>query len=288
MSAATDPVVAYLRSQADVIAARADDVLSDAPDAVHRSRVATRRARSALRTFAPLFKNRPVRALRDELAWHADHLGSPRDAEVLKERLLAALATLDESDVVGPVRQRLSAALDEAHALAHASLVDSMQTERYHDLRAALLAFVADPPLRGKATRAGVGALAELFGRTVERVRRLTARAEEMPDELHLWHEVRKNAKAARYCAEALAPAFGATADAHAKAWERVTEALGEVQDTVVAEQTLIRHAAGALGAAEPVETYLALEGVELSQRSEALSAGRLAVADALTLAPLG
>lgn len=288
MSGATEPVIAYLGTQAEVIANRAADVLADAPDAVHRSRVATRRARSALRTFAPLFKSRRVRELRDELAWHADHLGSPRDAEVLKERLLAALSTLSEEEVVGPVRQRLSAALDQAHAQAHDSLVESMQTERYHDLRAALPAFVANPPLNSQAIHADVGKLAELFGLTVDRVRRLTARAEDMPHELHLWHEVRKNAKAARYCSEALAPVFGAPADTQAKAWERVTEALGEVQDTVVAEQTLIRHAATALGDGEPVETYLALEGVELRQRTEALAIGRQAVADAFTLPPLG
>ena len=82
----TDAVVDYLRTQAAVIADRAGDVRVDAPDAVHRSRVATRRSRSALRTFVPLFKRRRVRALRNELAWHADHLGAPRDAEVLKER----------------------------------------------------------------------------------------------------------------------------------------------------------------------------------------------------------
>lgn len=284
---APDPVIAYLRSQAAVISARAPDVLSDAPDAVHRSRVATRRARSALRTFAPLFKGRRPRELRDELAWHADHLGSPRDAEVLKERLLATLSTLPERDVVGPVRQRLSDALDDAHALAHASLVESMQTERYNDLRGRLLAFVTDPPLRGKATNTDVGALAQLFGLAVGRVRRLAARAEDMPEELHLWHEVRKTAKAARYCSEALGPTFGPAAETHSRSWERVTEALGEVQDTVVAEQTLIRHAAGALGEGEPVETYLALEGVELTQRAQALDNGRRELAAALALPPL-
>ncbi len=65
--------------------------------------------------------------------------------------------------------------------------------------------------------------------------------------------------------------AFGEAAEERARAWEQVTEALGEVQDTVVAEQTLIRHAATALSAGEPVETYLALESVELRQRERGL-----------------
>lgn len=101
MNAATRAVLDYLRTQADVIATRADDVLIDAPDAVHRSRVATRRTRSALRTFTPLFKKTRTRALRDELVWHADRLGAPRDAEVLKERLLATLDALPSDHVVG-------------------------------------------------------------------------------------------------------------------------------------------------------------------------------------------
>ena len=126
MNAATRAVLDYLRTQADVIATRADDVLIDAPDAVHRSRVATRRTRSALRTFTPLFKKTRTRALRDELVWHADRLGAPRDAEVLKERLLATLDALPSDHVVGPVRARLADELDLAHAAAHAQLVVSI------------------------------------------------------------------------------------------------------------------------------------------------------------------
>ncbi|MBK8445774.1 MAG: CHAD domain-containing protein [Micropruina sp.] len=287
MSRATASVESYLSTQAEVIANRADDVLVDAPDAVHRSRVATRRARSALRTFGPLFKNRRTRALRDELAWHADRLGAPRDAEVLKQRLLATLDVLSPDQVVGPVRQRLADELDLAHAAAHAQLVVSMQTTRYQDLRATLHDFVADPPLSKAGGSERKRQLADLLTHAIDRARRLYVRAEEVPDDLHMWHEVRKAAKAARYCSEALVDAFGEAAELRAEAWEQVTEALGEVQDTVVAEQTLIRHAATALGADEPVETYLALEGVELRQREQSLATGRRVLAEALLLPPL-
>lgn len=287
MSAAADTVVAYLRTQAEVIAGRSDDVLEDAPDAVHKSRVATRRSRSALRTFAPLFGKAPVKALRDELAWHADRLGAPRDAEVLRERLLAALAELPADRVSGPVRERLTRQLVDAHDAAHASLVDSMRTPRYADLRHALADFVANPPVKAAMAEAGRDVLADLLGRAVERVRRLAVRAEEVPDDLHHWHEVRKAAKAARYCSEAVQPAFGDPAADLIAAWEAVTEQLGQVQDTVVAEQTLIQHAAAALDADEPVETYLALEGVELRIRERALVAARDALQHALSLPPL-
>jgi len=287
MTGAAGFVLDYVGTQVAVIADRAQDVVVDAPDSVHRSRVATRRARSALRTFAPLFKRRRVRELRDELAWHADHLGAPRDAEVLKERLLAALATLDESDVIGPVRERLTGALDATHARAHASLVDSMATPRYTALRDAMERLVADPPVRDSAADAPLQLLADLLDRAVDRVRRLTARAAELEDDDHRWHEARKAAKAARYCSEALVPAFGDPAKALVDAWEAVTEALGEFQDTVVAEAYLATDAALARAAGEPADTYLTLVLLELGLRDEALARGRAALDRALELPPM-
>lgn len=273
----------YLRTQAGVIADRADDVLVDAPDAVHRSRVATRRARSALRTFAPLFTKGRLRRLRNELAWHADHLGAPRDAEVLKERLLTRVNDLDDAEIAGPVRRRLGDALDATHEHAHRSLVESMGTERYAALRANLADFVADPPLRKDGRRATRDRLVDLLDGAIDRVRRLEARAAEIGDDAHRWHEVRKAAKAARYCSEALVPVLGDHGEQLLRAWEAVTEALGEFQDTVVAESYLATAAVRAREAGEPADTYLELVLVELQSRDEALALGREALAAALT-----
>ena len=72
---------------------RAQDlpVRLDAPDAVHKMRVATRRLRSALTTFKALFAADVVRPLRDELKWLAGELGAARDAEVMRERVRKAV-----------------------------------------------------------------------------------------------------------------------------------------------------------------------------------------------------
>ena len=81
----------------------------------NRSRVATRRLRSALRSYAGVFESGAVRGLRAELRWHAEELGAPRDAEVLAERLLAATGELPEAartEVAGLLR----AALGRTHA----------------------------------------------------------------------------------------------------------------------------------------------------------------------------
>src|SRR5438105_15341635 len=53
------------------------------PEGVHQARVATRRLRSDLRTFAPLLDPAWVTSLRDELRWLGAELGGAREAEVL-------------------------------------------------------------------------------------------------------------------------------------------------------------------------------------------------------------
>jgi inorganic triphosphatase YgiF len=61
----------YLAAQLGVLQALEPAVREDAPDAVHKSRVATRRARSALKTFRDLFDGSVAEHLRGELSWLA-------------------------------------------------------------------------------------------------------------------------------------------------------------------------------------------------------------------------
>ncbi len=64
-------------------------------DAVHKMRVATRRARSALRSFRRVLDRRATRPLAVELKWLASVLGTERDREVLTERLAVRLSELE-------------------------------------------------------------------------------------------------------------------------------------------------------------------------------------------------
>ncbi|MBV9823355.1 MAG: CHAD domain-containing protein, partial [Actinobacteria bacterium] len=82
----------YLRAQCDALTAGHFAIL-DKPfepsaagqphEAVHQTRVATRRLRAALRIFGPLFDAEAATRLQDELAWFAAELGEVRDREVL-------------------------------------------------------------------------------------------------------------------------------------------------------------------------------------------------------------
>ncbi|MGH2771512.1 MAG: CHAD domain-containing protein, partial [Actinomycetota bacterium] len=64
------------------------------PEAVHQARVATRRLRSDLRTFASLVDPGWAGELRAELAWLAGLLGGIRDADVLSMRLRERVSAL--------------------------------------------------------------------------------------------------------------------------------------------------------------------------------------------------
>lgn len=271
----------YLAKQVGVLQSRETDVRADVPDAVHRSRVATRRLRSALRTFGRLYRRKRLRGLRDELAWHAERLGAPRDAEVLAERLGAALDELPQSQLSAGVRDRLTATLAAEHRAAHAELVTSMDAERYDRLHTALAGLLNNPPGAKRASLMAVDVLPAMQAAAMHRVDLMAEQAESDPDDLVHWHEVRKASKAARYGAESLTDAFGEPAERLAKAWEAVTEAFGEVQDTVVAEELLQRFTTAAAASGEDVQPYRALAELEERRRSEALAEGRLALKQA-------
>ena len=76
-------------------------------DAVHRMRVATRRARSALKSFGDVLDRTATDPLGAELKWLAAVLGAERDREVLAERLDRRLADLDPALRTEPLRARL-------------------------------------------------------------------------------------------------------------------------------------------------------------------------------------
>ena len=283
-SSAGEVVGAYLADQIGVLQTREPDVLADAPDAVHRSRVATRRLRSALRTYREVFAG-STRGLRDELRWHAEELGAPRDAEVLRARLLEALVDLPEGSRL-VIADRIEHALGATHAAAHAALVESMRTARYERLHLALEELLARPEWSRVADKQAARVLPPMLGRAVHRVRRLAEHAESRPSDLTRWHEVRKAAKAARYGCEVLVPALGERAEAWRAGWEAVTEGLGAVQDAVVAQQVIGDLAWHAVADGLPRLPFDDLRHHQDILLRESLVAGRAALRAALAQAP--
>jgi CHAD domain-containing protein len=258
-SVAGTVAVRHLQEQIDELILRDRGARIDAPDAVHKMRVATRRLRSALATYRPLFDSRRTEPTRQELAWLGTALGKPRDAEVLRDRLRAHVSELADELVLGPVTARIDNEMNERHRAAHAELVQALDSDRYLRLLDELDELVADPPFTDQARRPAVRELPRLVARACRRVDRAATAAEqsETPaDRAVRLHDVRKAAKRARYAAESVVPVFGKAAVRLAARMEKLQEILGEHQDSVVSRRVILELAVAATGAGENGFTF--------------------------------
>ncbi|GII88766.1 CHAD domain-containing protein [Sphaerisporangium siamense] len=277
--AALDPdsaggvVVAYLASQVAALTAQDPQVRRAEEDAVHQMRVASRRLRSALKSFSSVITE--TEGVQDELRWIAGVLGEARDLEVIRERFAGHLDGLEPEVVVGPVRTRLGDDLAAREREAMVRIGAAMSGERYFALLDRLDAMIANPPLTPLAAGKADTVLGKIAGKTWNRVVKRYDAAQAIEDaerrEIAM-HDVRKAAKRARYTAEALRPLLGDTADDLAKRAKSVQTVLGLHQDGVVAQQILLEEAARAREAGEDTFTYGLLAGIEraAAERSHA------------------
>lgn len=278
-SSAAAVLSAYVAEQVGAIQGRLPEAREDAPEGVHKMRVATRRLRSTLRTFRPLLDAERTEPLRAELKWLGEVLGGPRDAEVLKAHLAESVDALPAEAVEGPVAQRIAGELDARHSETHRAMVAALASERCTALLDELVTLFVDPPFTPYADARAKGVLPPLLDKATSRVTKRWKGAQKTEGEeaLELWHEARKKAKAARYAWEAVAPAFEGAKDA-AKAWEQVTETLGTAQDTVVARVRLVELARTAHEAGEPTFSYGVLWEREQASQTLAHEAAAAAI----------
>lgn len=240
-SSASEVVRERLRAQLRAMLDTESEVRVDAADSVHRMRVASRRIRSALRTFGPVVGG-DLDRLDGELRWLAAGLGAARDAEVLRERLLDRVAELPADLVIGPVRARIEDRLDGDTARARRRLLDDLDGPRYRALVADVLGLVEFGPTDATARRRWDRVLPHLVRGELRRMRRRVRATRGLPpgerrDEA--FHRVRKTAKRVRYGAETLRPLAGGDAGRFVRRLQAVQEVLGERQDAVVAAELL-------------------------------------------------
>jgi CHAD domain-containing protein len=234
---AADVVVETIGAQVAQI--RAQDLLVrlDAPGAVHAMRVATRRLRSTLTTFEPLFHSTVTRPVGRELRRLAAVLGTARDAEVMRERLEAAVAAEEEADRLRTtVADEIGAESQRAYREAHDGVLAALDSERYRRLLDTLDAMVANPPLQDRAAGPAADLLGGLVAAPFADLRTAMTDAQATADRsgrTERLHDARKAAKRARYAAEAVIPAFGKDAATFAAAMESVQESLGEHLDAL-------------------------------------------------------
>ncbi|MGG7573782.1 CHAD domain-containing protein [Streptomyces sirii] len=270
---AGDVVLRYVRAQVRAIVELDPGVRRDLPDTVHQMRVATRRLRSAFRSYTKVLDRAVTQPIGVELKWLAAELGVDRDREVLTERLHGALAEVPRTLRLGPVAARLRIWSQRRRAGSRKQLLAVLDGDRYLALLKTLDALLEAPPL----LRAGADPAPEVVARAVLKdYRRLSRRVEaalaapagQGRDEA--LHGARKAAKRTRYAAEAARPALGRPAKKFAKRTKRLQQLLGDHQDSVVARGALRELATQAQRADEGAFTFGLLYG-----REEALAADR-------------
>jgi CHAD domain-containing protein len=229
---------AIVRSVAQIIRHDPGVRLGDEPEDVHRLRVATRRLRSDLRTFAPLLDQDKVKDVRAELQWLGAQVGNVRDSDVLGARLRDIVAALPEVD--SPAGATLMRHHEEQAAGSRRVMLQAMRQRRYIRLLDSLVALAAAPPFVDNPDFAGRGpaSAAGLLRRPWKHLSDAVSALADHPSDQEL-HGVRIRAKRCRYAAEAVAALTKPGAERFAAAMADLQTVLGDHQDTVVAEAWL-------------------------------------------------
>ena len=244
---AVDVVTAYLDERIGDYVAHDPGVRLGTPDAVHRMRSATRRARSALATYRKLFDKTAVRELQAELKWLGQILGPARDAEVMLERLRQHVQELPEEQRSGAANQMIEQELVAAHNAGYRHVVKTLRTGRYFRLLGALEDFRDHPPAKPRSRRPARKVTAKLVDKTanrVERSRKAVKRSTDRDSRDTALHQVRKDAKRLRHAGESVKEIHGKRAAKLTKAAGRLQTVLGDHQDSVMATALLHRLAA--------------------------------------------
>jgi CHAD domain-containing protein len=275
---AGDAVLCYLHQQVAAVIGYDPAVRRDEPDAVHQMRVATRRLRSALRSFRRELDRAVTDPIGEELKWLAAVLGVERDREVLAERLTERIGELDEGVAGTELRQRLLGSdATTGRSEARDTLLRELNGERYFALLDTLEALLAAPPYTDAAGAPAVRALTRAVRRDHRRLRRLVEAALSTGPGTGrnvAMHDARKAAKRARYSSEAAEPVLNGPARKHTRRMKAVQSLLGEHQDSVICRDALAGAARRARAAGEDVFPYGALD--ELERRRSAAAEERL------------
>jgi inorganic triphosphatase YgiF len=210
------------------------------PDALHQSRVAMRRLRSALTLFRSAIVDDEYMHLREELRWFTGELGDARNLDVYLRREEGG----DERDFLQDKRER-----------AYDAVIEAMDSARFRTLMLDLVAWSALGEWRGHAN-----AQMPLEPYVSRRIDRLWAKVgmagdlSAMDDEQR--HVLRIQIKKLRYAlefVEALHEHERQRQKKFAKAVEELQEALGRINDLVVA-RTLVMAEAWPITPHEPCD----------------------------------
>ena len=231
------------------------------PEGIHQARVACRRIRSSLQTFAPVLDPAWSEWLRAKVESLGDDLGAVRDAEVLLMRLRSDAA---DGGLDPAAADRLLSRLEDDRTRARDRLLARMATPAHREQLDRILAAAGHPGLLPEAAaRPAVEVLMPLIAGSWRKLRRRATGLPALPADGEL-HRLRILAKRCRYAVLALVPVLGEGPARTGALLGALQDALGEQHDAVVAGDWLRQ-------AAEPETAFAAgiLYGVERA-RAEA------------------
>ncbi len=214
---------------------------------VHDARVAIRRLRSTLRTFAGAFSDPERSTLIEEAAWYADVLGRLRDLDIVEQRSLAALAELEPTLVIGSVRAWIEDGVSRRRTAARDGVLAVLDGERYAALHAEIRRWQREPAWSEDAdalklrrrVRKGKHRLRHRIERARDAAREHGTDPNRLAEVGHLTHQARKAAKRHRYAIEVAAPVLKGDAEAMVARGKALQDRLGLIQDSVATVDVL-------------------------------------------------
>jgi len=233
--------------------------LGDA-EGVHQLRVAARRLRSVIRTFAPLLDPAKIEPVVEDLRWLGGVLGEVRDLDVLELRLRET-----SGDDAAPFIEALAPRREKARA----ALKEALNSDRYAAFIQRVTDLTQDDALVTESPGQAREVLPELVWRIWKKLRKagraLTPESEEAD-----FHRVRILAKRARYSAETIADYMPSKQkkqlEDFAEGAEAVQNTLGEHQDAAFA-RNIIRE----IAAEHPDDARITSRAGTLVERQKAI-----------------
>jgi CHAD domain-containing protein len=225
-----------MRNQQDHLRALLVRIEASGASDVHQGRVAARRLRSMLKTFAPLVDERWARLFRADLRSFARGLAALREADVHGEVLQDAVGRTDA--LAAAALARLSAALSQARADEREHLRKRCEEHHWKALIKTLAARSEQSPriVVTDASLTDVVALVDAAWRKpVKKLRRHPEAAEEL-------HELRLSLKHCRYALEVVADAAPESSALLLRRLRRTQEAIGAHRDTMAAAHWVRSH----------------------------------------------
>jgi CHAD domain-containing protein len=209
-------------------------------EGVHQMRVATRRARAALHTFAPVMPAAEANHLAPRLRWLATALGCMRDLDVHLAHLAAYRKHLKPSEQ--STLMHYQAHLSQLHETAHRDLISALTHDDYAELISDFQALLTAAVRPENASSLRVDEVAhKSVTPLLDRVHRRGRDINGNSSDKHL-HRLRIDVKRLRYQLEFLEGPYLGALDPVVSALRKLQGRLGLHQDACVARAHLARY----------------------------------------------